>query len=85
MKINQDRKFIVAFLLFILTLTMLSCTDETTIIQAGGGRDDPVRSEKIFTALSAISLNNLYTGMVLPQNPGLAQNNWSGGHQDSYC
>ena len=47
--------------------------------------DDPIRSEKIFTALPAQSLNNLYAGVVLPQNPGLAPNNWSGGHQDSYC
>ena len=85
MKIKRNTKCIFVFLLFILSLTILSCTDETIIIQNGGGGDDPVRSEKIFTALPAQSLNNLYAGIVLPQNPGLAQNNWSGGHQDSYC
>jgi len=37
MKINRNRKFLFVFLLFILPLTILSCTDETTIIQNGGG------------------------------------------------
>ena len=32
-------------------------------------------SEEIYTVMSAQSLNNLYQGIVLPQNPGLPDNN----------
>ena len=44
-----------------------------------------MRMEKIYQVLPAKSLRNVYKGITLPQNPGLAENNWSGGHQDSYC
>ena len=43
------------------------------------------RTEEIYSVLPARSLNNLYQGITLPQNPGLAINNWSSAHQDSYC
>lgn len=43
------------------------------------------RRELIYEILPAKSLRNVYGGITLPQNPGLADNNWSGGHQDSYC
>ncbi len=48
------------------------------------------RSEEIHTVMSGPdgfnrSLNNLYGGVTMPQNPGLGENNWSSPHQDSYC
>jgi len=43
------------------------------------------RTEDVYTVMAADSLNNLYAGIDLPHNPGLAENNWSSAHQDSYC
>lgn len=34
---------------------------------------------------AATSLRNVFAGIELPQNPGLAPNNWNSAHQDSYC
>jgi len=42
-------------------------------------------SEKIYTVQQAQSVKNIYKGIVLPQNPNLAKNSFSGGHNDSYC
>lgn len=43
-----------------------------------------VQTETIYRVMPARSLNNLFAGIVLPQNPGMADNNWNSGHQDSY-
>ena len=40
--------------------------------------------EEIYTFLPARSLNNLFAGITIPQNPGLADNNWNSAHQDGY-
>ena len=45
----------------------------------------PLRTETLHHVLPAQSLKNLYSGIKLPQNPGLAENNYNSGHQDSYC
>ena len=46
----------------------------------------PLRTETIHNVLPAESLNNLFKKIdKLPQNPGLAENNYNSGHQDSYC
>ena len=45
----------------------------------------PLRTETIHNVLPAKSLNNLFKDITLPQNPGLADNNYNSGHQDSYC
>ena len=44
-----------------------------------------VQTESEHDVLPARSLNNLFAGTQLPQNPGLAENNYNSGHQDSYC
>ncbi len=44
-----------------------------------------LRREEIHTVLPGQSLNNLFAGIELPQNPGMAPNNWNSAHQDSYC
>ena len=44
-----------------------------------------LRTEKLYTVKQAPSLNNIFSGIDMPQNPGLAENNWNSGHQDSYC
>ena len=49
----------------------------------------PLRTETLHSVIprkqQAKSLNNLFGGITIPQNPGLAENNWNSGHQDSYC
>ena len=46
----------------------------------------PLRTETIHNVLPAESLNNLFKDIdKLPQNPGMAENNYNSGHQDSYC
>ena len=45
----------------------------------------PLRTEKVYKVKPAVSLVNTFANIILPQNPGLAPNNWSGSHQDSYC
>ena len=43
-------------------------------------------TENIINVKQAVSLKNEFADTItLPQNPGLAENNWSGPHQDSYC
>lgn len=44
-----------------------------------------LRTTETFTVMPAVSTYNLFEGTVLPQNPGMAENNFNGGHQDSYC
>ena len=36
-------------------------------------------------SMMCYSLNNLFAGTQLPQNPGLTENNYNSAHQDSYC
>ena len=43
------------------------------------------RTETIHHVKSAVSTNNKFAGITLPQNPGMATNNFNSGHQDSYC
>lgn len=43
------------------------------------------RNEEIRKVMPAVSVNNLYEGISVAQNPGLADNNWGSPHQDSYC
>ena len=50
-----------------------------------GDKVIPLRTETLHDVLPAKSLNNLFAGITLPQNPGLADNNYNSGHQDSYC
>lgn len=51
-----------------------------------GDRVIPLRTETIHNVLPATSLNNKFKNTEsLPQNPGLADNNYNNGHQDSYC
>ena len=57
--------------------------DKEMLLMALGAED--WRREEIHTAKPAQSLNNLYRGITMPQNPGLAENNWGSPHQDSYC
>ena len=46
----------------------------------------PLRTETVHNVLPAESLNNLFKDVdTLPQNPGMAENNYNSGHQDSYC
>jgi hypothetical protein len=46
----------------------------------------PLRTETVHNVLPAVSLNNLFKDVKeLPHNPGLAENNYNSGHQDSYC
>jgi hypothetical protein len=45
----------------------------------------PLRTEELFTVKEAGSINNIFCKIDIPQNPGLAENNWNSGHQDSYC
>ena len=45
----------------------------------------PLRIEQVHHVKPAKSLQNLFSGIAIPQNPGLAKNNWNSGHQDSYC
>ena len=42
-------------------------------------------SETIYRVTPATSPYNVFSDITIPQNPGLADNNWNGGHQDSYC
>lgn len=57
---------------------------DTEMMLAALGADN-WRGEELYTVKPAQSLNNLYQGITLPQNPGLAKNNWGSPHQDSYC
>ena len=43
------------------------------------------RTETIFNVEPAVSAKNIYAGITIPQNPGMGENNYSSGHQDSYC
>ena len=43
------------------------------------------RTETIFHVEPAVSAKNIYADIKIPQNPGMADNNYSSGHQDSYC
>ena len=43
------------------------------------------RKERIFHVPSAVSVKNIYSGVTIPQNPGMGANNFNSGHQDSYC
>ena len=43
------------------------------------------RTEKIFHVPPAVSVKNIYSGINIPQNPGMGANNFNSGHQDSYC
>lgn len=43
------------------------------------------RSEEIFSVKEAVSTQNNYADVTIPQNPGLAQNDFNSGHQDSYA
>lgn len=45
----------------------------------------PLRTEQVHNVKPAQSLQNLFSNISIPQNPGLAANNWNSGHQDSYC
>jgi len=42
-------------------------------------------SEKLFIVKEAVSSNNLFKDITIPHNPNMADNNFSGSHQDSYC
>ena len=44
-----------------------------------------LRVEQLYNVMPAVSLKNRFAGIDIPQNPGLAENNWNSGHQDSYC
>ena len=44
-----------------------------------------LRTEQLYNVMPAQSLENLFSGITVPQHPGLAVNNWNSGHQDSYC
>jgi len=57
----------------------------TTCFVPSPAKEEGWHSEEIYTVMSAQSLNNLYQGILLPHNPGLADNNWGSPHQDSYC
>ena len=43
------------------------------------------RKERIFNVKPAKSIKNIFAGLTLPQNPGLADNDFNSAHQDSYC
>lgn len=43
------------------------------------------RVEQIFQVQPAKSLENIFSGIDIPHNPGLADNSWNSSHQDSYC
>ena len=45
----------------------------------------PLLTEQLYNVKPAASLCNDFADTTIPQNPGLAENNWSGSHQDSYC
>ena len=45
----------------------------------------PLRTEQVHNVEPAQSLQNRFSDICIPHNPGLAENNWNSGHQDSYC
>ena len=45
----------------------------------------PLRTEQVHNVKPAQSLENHFSDIDLPHNPGLGANNWNSGHQDSYC
>jgi len=47
--------------------------------------DPYVRQEERFQVYPAKSVYNQFREFVIPQNPGMADNNFSCGHQDSWC
>jgi len=51
----------------------------------GAAQAEEWRTEDVYTVMAAHSLNNLYAGIKIPQNPGLAEDSWNSAHQDSYC
>ena len=44
-----------------------------------------LRTETRHKVMPAVSLNNVYADLDLPQHPQLAENNWSNAHQDAQC
>jgi hypothetical protein len=68
----------------LLKLTTLVFVAAILLISCSGG-NDAGHNITIYSVSSAVSVSNIFAGIVLPRNPGMAENNWSGGHQDSYC
>ncbi len=66
-------------LLFAGAIFFASCTSDNN--SDGTGSSD----EMYYTVTPAVSTNNVFANITLPQNPWMGKNNWSGGHQDSYC
>jgi len=48
-------------------------------------QDPDVQKEEKFEVLPARSVHNRFSDFTIPQNPWLADNNFSSGHQDSWC
>jgi hypothetical protein len=79
----MKKNMLVLFLLVIVIGLVAYSNGFYEVANTMGG--DLLRSEVIYTLPTAWSVNNLYEGIMLPQNPGLAPNNFNGSHQDSYC
>ena len=50
-----------------------------------GDRVIKLRTETVHKVMPAKSVKNVFGGITLPHNPGLADINFNSGHQDSYC
>ena len=64
----------------------IGITDEFAQLIDGDTVTD-LRVEQLYNVMPAVSLKNRFADVdiSIPQNPGLAENNWNSGHQDSYC
>lgn len=82
MKIRLKKEIVFFVMIVMLSIPIISCTEKNYYDTEKS--EDSDRSETVLTLMKAKSLNNLYAGIDIPQNPGLAKNNWNGGHQDSY-
>ena len=78
----QSKKLLTVaiLLLFAGAILFASCTSDS-----GDSTGSNTSEVMYYNVEAAVSANNIFSGITLPRNPWMGANNWSGGHQDSYC
>jgi len=79
-KLQSTKLMTLAILIFAAAILFASCSSGGDSNGTGSSGD-----EMFYSVTPAVSSNNIFAGINLPRNPGMGENSWSGGHQDSYC
>ncbi len=76
---KNNRLLIVGIFFFVIAVLLVSCSSEDS------NTSGTSNATTYYDVVPAVSSNNIFSGINLAQNPWMGENNWSGGHQDSYC